>query len=155
MFYLMIRRPPRATRTDTLFPYTTLFRSYLIRRRGSSRRPGSSPWLSPCQVSRSGFLHLPGERADHTEKRWQEQTPRQTALSRAKSPENCGSCRARNLKLRLQVEGEALFEPPFELIEHITECLQSGRAVDLDTGRLEGIPELDVPGARRSVVKGK
>src|SRR3546814_8037348 len=24
----MIRRPPRATRTDTLFPYTTLFRSY-------------------------------------------------------------------------------------------------------------------------------
>src|SRR3546814_10174914 len=25
---LMIRRPPRSTRTDTLFPYTTLFRSY-------------------------------------------------------------------------------------------------------------------------------
>src|SRR3546814_17648697 len=25
--FLMIRRPPRATRTDTLFPYTTLFRS--------------------------------------------------------------------------------------------------------------------------------
>src|SRR3546814_1750596 len=24
----MIRRPPRSTRTDTLFPYTTLFRSY-------------------------------------------------------------------------------------------------------------------------------
>src|SRR3546814_14518639 len=27
-FFLMIRRPPRSTRTDTLFPYTTLFRSY-------------------------------------------------------------------------------------------------------------------------------
>src|SRR3546814_18278800 len=26
-FCLMIRRPPRSTRTDTLFPYTTLFRS--------------------------------------------------------------------------------------------------------------------------------
>src|SRR3546814_7547032 len=26
-FFLMIRRPPRTTRTDTLFPYTTLFRS--------------------------------------------------------------------------------------------------------------------------------
>src|SRR3546814_20298754 len=25
--FLMIRRPPRSTRTDTLFPYTTLFRS--------------------------------------------------------------------------------------------------------------------------------
>src|SRR3546814_14030552 len=37
-FLLMIRRPPRSTRTDTLFPYTTLFRS--------RRRPcgtGSSP----------------------------------------------------------------------------------------------------------------
>src|SRR3546814_10154153 len=109
--------------------------SYLIRRRGSSRRPGSSPWLSPCQVSRSGFLHLPGERADHTEKRWQEQTPRQTALSRAKSPENCGSCRARHLMLRLQVDREALFDPPFELIAHITVCLQSGRAVALDKDR--------------------
>src|SRR3546814_20874469 len=31
-FFLMIRRPPRSTRTDTLFPYTTLFRS--IRRLG-------------------------------------------------------------------------------------------------------------------------
>src|SRR3546814_13415909 len=26
----MIRRPPRSTRTDTLFPYTTLFRSYKL-----------------------------------------------------------------------------------------------------------------------------
>src|SRR3546814_5110322 len=26
-FFLMIRRPPKSTRTDTLFPYTTLFRS--------------------------------------------------------------------------------------------------------------------------------
>src|SRR3546814_21153119 len=32
-FFLMIRRPPRSTRTDTLFPYTTLFRST-----GTSRR---------------------------------------------------------------------------------------------------------------------
>src|SRR3546814_11294762 len=29
----MIRRPPRATRTDTLFPYTTLFRSTAVRAR--------------------------------------------------------------------------------------------------------------------------
>src|SRR3546814_4486916 len=27
MFFVRIRRPPRSTRTDTLFPYTTLFRS--------------------------------------------------------------------------------------------------------------------------------
>src|SRR3546814_1958105 len=29
-FFFMLRRPPRSTRTDTLFPYTTLFRSLLI-----------------------------------------------------------------------------------------------------------------------------
>src|SRR3546814_16590791 len=32
----MIRRPPRSTRTDTLFPYTTLFRSAIARRRDLS-----------------------------------------------------------------------------------------------------------------------
>src|SRR3546814_17397178 len=31
IFFLMIRRPPRSTRTDTLFPYTTLFRSIMTR----------------------------------------------------------------------------------------------------------------------------
>src|SRR3546814_8295803 len=30
----MLRRPPRSTRTDTLFPYTTLFRSYRGHHRG-------------------------------------------------------------------------------------------------------------------------
>src|SRR3546814_20908891 len=29
VFFLMIRRPPRSTRPDTLFPYTTLFRSHI------------------------------------------------------------------------------------------------------------------------------
>src|SRR3546814_2146151 len=49
----MIRRPPRSTRTDTLFPYTTLFRSL---RRGRSL-------LSPClycwrlSLLRSGHGH--------------------------------------------------------------------------------------------------
>src|SRR3546814_18714363 len=44
----MIRRPPRSTRTDTLFPYTTLFRSRAgtrsPHRRTHRHRPGS--WLS-------------------------------------------------------------------------------------------------------------
>src|SRR3546814_20418998 len=35
-FFLMIRRPPRSTRTDTLFPYTTLFRP--LKRRVVSRQ---------------------------------------------------------------------------------------------------------------------
>src|SRR3546814_19584312 len=39
IFFLMIRRPPRSTRTDTLFPYTTLFRSFRLEREaGRDRR---------------------------------------------------------------------------------------------------------------------
>src|SRR3546814_17735930 len=38
LFFLMIRRPPRSTRTDTLFPYTTLFRSELEPRHATGRR---------------------------------------------------------------------------------------------------------------------
>src|SRR3546814_16274197 len=34
VYFLMIRRPPRSTRTDTLFPYTTLFRSPAARDAG-------------------------------------------------------------------------------------------------------------------------
>src|SRR3546814_9672017 len=49
IFFLMIRRPPRSTRTDTLFPYTTLFRSAgraaTPRRRSSGKR--SSPKANP------------------------------------------------------------------------------------------------------------
>src|SRR3546814_13421921 len=43
VFFLMRRRPPRSTRTDTLFPYTTLFRSCARsrnRRDGACRRRG-------------------------------------------------------------------------------------------------------------------
>src|SRR3546814_11247773 len=35
----MIRRPPRSTRTDTLFPYTTLFRSARVLRRKEQPEP--------------------------------------------------------------------------------------------------------------------
>src|SRR3546814_9827214 len=35
-FCLMDRRPPRSTRTDTLFPYTTLFRSIQLKFTGKS-----------------------------------------------------------------------------------------------------------------------
>src|SRR3546814_1852789 len=42
----MIRRPPRATRTDTLFPYTTLFRS------GLARGLSSDPDLQVVELAR-------------------------------------------------------------------------------------------------------
>src|SRR3546814_18659134 len=43
-FFLMIRRPPRSTRTDTLFPYTTLFRS-----RGAVHEHGVQREMAPSR----------------------------------------------------------------------------------------------------------
>src|SRR3546814_17379878 len=42
IFFLMIRRPPRSTRTDTLFPYTTLFRSNFVKNLAPERRSSKS-----------------------------------------------------------------------------------------------------------------
>src|SRR3546814_15098882 len=42
----MIRRPPRSTRTDTLFPYTTLFRSHA----GLDRRSAEIRWLEDVEI---------------------------------------------------------------------------------------------------------
>src|SRR3546814_1304626 len=56
----MIRRPPRSTRTDTLFPYTTLFRSPRHRRslggireqqRDLALRRGVHPRARPCRAA--------------------------------------------------------------------------------------------------------
>src|SRR3546814_18009926 len=57
-FFFMIRRPPISTRTDTLFPYTTLFRSPSCRAscakdRSSSRATASIPTGSYCRPQRS------------------------------------------------------------------------------------------------------
>src|SRR3546814_1200560 len=43
----MIRRPPRSTRTDTLFPYTTLFRSPVQRTRGIGNAAAAASRKSP------------------------------------------------------------------------------------------------------------
>src|SRR3546814_4912869 len=45
-FIFMIRRPPRSTRTDTLFPYTTLFRSEqsFVRHQQHLHRTGRAVW---------------------------------------------------------------------------------------------------------------
>src|SRR3546814_19630458 len=46
----MIRRPPRSTRTDTLFPYTTLFRSAAKRFLGKALR-GLKHWDKPATLN--------------------------------------------------------------------------------------------------------
>src|SRR3546814_19840968 len=55
-FFLMIRRPPRSTRTDTLVPYTTLFRSPRARRQdprfAAARRRCAAVVARDCPCSR-------------------------------------------------------------------------------------------------------
>src|SRR3546814_19204904 len=53
-FFLMIRRPPRSTRTDTLFPYTTLFRSSLAEARGPRERAHHADHLGALVVDGGG-----------------------------------------------------------------------------------------------------
>src|SRR3546814_14171990 len=64
VFFLMIRRPPRSTRTDTLFPYTTLFRSpdfLAIEEPSVVDRFGPGP--DTCQVgTRVWFAHTDAEK---------------------------------------------------------------------------------------------
>src|SRR3546814_10212662 len=52
----MIRRPPRSTRTDTLFPYTTLFRSHarnISHRRQHTQMPSHLAWEVSGSKSKS------------------------------------------------------------------------------------------------------
>src|SRR3546814_4444610 len=75
VFFLMIPRPPRSTRTDTLFPYTTLFRSpvpVLVDVGSSSREPAAAAACLPRLNSQAGspvrFAHRAvGERDPRSE----------------------------------------------------------------------------------------
>src|SRR3546814_8353751 len=58
----MIRRPPRSTRTDTLFPYTTLFRSQ--DQEVAHIQPGLRHHRVPVgRAARHGLAHAAGRRA--------------------------------------------------------------------------------------------
>src|SRR3546814_3099785 len=100
VFLLMIRRPPRSTRTDKLFPYTTLFRSLRSAERNPLERPvgnGQSrrrvpferfvgqgwPWPAPdrCRARRAcGADH--GRREQRVRQRSEEHTSELQSLMR-------------------------------------------------------------------------
>src|SRR3546814_15892117 len=66
-FFLMIRRPPRSTRTDTLFPYTTLFRSADERRLRLPYGP-----QGPSRPRSDAARHLDPGGGDLLRERWSE-----------------------------------------------------------------------------------
>src|SRR3546814_8849893 len=61
----MIRRPPRSTRTDTLFPYTTLFRSH-PKVRASNYRPSAPPASGRRRALRTREADWRGNRSDES-----------------------------------------------------------------------------------------
>src|SRR3546814_1094702 len=65
-FFLMIRRPPRSTRTDTLFPYTTLFRSDPRPRVRPSPSRASSPARAPRRQAQFEDDAPQGRSEEHT-----------------------------------------------------------------------------------------
>src|SRR3546814_10611152 len=65
VFFLMTRRPPRSTRTDTLFPYTTLFRSRPRRFRVFHVRRAEKPAHRPDHAGRIPPRHPPPHRSSH------------------------------------------------------------------------------------------
>src|SRR3546814_4165244 len=83
----MIRRPPRSTRTDTLFPYTTLFRSaagvedaFRVECFLDARRQGHQPGLGRLEHRHPG-AHV-GARADERGVRSEEHTSELQSLMR-------------------------------------------------------------------------
>src|SRR3546814_7149818 len=58
----MIRRPPRSTRTDTLFPYTTLFRSLQAQLEGTENRISVArrDYIQAVQVYNTELRTFPG-----------------------------------------------------------------------------------------------
>src|SRR3546814_19191031 len=58
--FLMIRRPPRSTRTDTLLPYTTLFRSVLLCGLGSALYIGAQLGRGARDGLMTGFHRVTG-----------------------------------------------------------------------------------------------
>src|SRR3546814_16555321 len=69
-FFLMIRPPPRSTRTDTLFPYTTLFRSLAFpvgaREQRQRRQLAGPPACDPGAILAGLPAQRPREEAQRT-----------------------------------------------------------------------------------------
>src|SRR3546814_8167235 len=78
----MIRTPPRSTRTDTLFPYTTLFRSVFELNRADDERPTAAP--PPSSTARSAAPVTPSAAPPPT-------TPSSTAVTTVTTSDTSGA----------------------------------------------------------------
>src|SRR3546814_15361694 len=107
----MIRRPPRSTRTDTLFPYTTLFRSTPAMRRNN---PKPVTFLNPAEP---GSSIRPGESAAYMHRPPCGQQGFCTFLSTAVKAANSGVYRRLSHEvMRTHDSRGRLVRPPVQLL---------------------------------------
>src|SRR3546814_2058524 len=79
----MIRRPPRSTRTDTLFPYTTLFRSREIQRLDRVHHISPHAWPAEHGFSQHRAIEqIPHGQTQHDHRRSEEHTSELQSLMR-------------------------------------------------------------------------
>src|SRR3546814_20366713 len=76
----MIRRPPRSTRTDTLFPYTTLFRSDVTDRTATREELEAA-----IEAEDDGHVHGPGCGHDHHDHGHEHAKPAKKPAAKAKA----------------------------------------------------------------------
>src|SRR3546814_10416450 len=99
----MLRRPPRSTRTDTLFPYTTLFRSPALDRRLARRlgidavAPGQGAGTHQRRAAAAGVLHP--QRCRERDPRSEEHTSELPSLMRISYAVFCLKKKKTNIKL--------------------------------------------------------
>src|SRR3546814_15188963 len=95
LFFLMIRRPPRSTRTDTLFPYTTLFRS----------SAQGALLVSPLCRRAAGSSGSGARRPDHPRPDREGRRRRAALLARNRDAGECAALRAAGVRHRAGMGG--------------------------------------------------
>src|SRR3546814_18345243 len=113
----MIRRPPRSTRTDTLFPYTTLFRSDRMGAPRGGGRPQTAgrrartdrAGLHPC-AHRGGRSALPSEFGPRHTRRNGGRRDRRRAGGTARSRDRKSVVEGKSVSVRVDLGGRRLIQ---------------------------------------------
>src|SRR3546814_12787778 len=116
-YCLMIRRPPRSTRTDTLFPYTTLFRS-----RGGT-----------AETDRSAACGRPPKSLHCTVVSAELSAPEEQPMGKHDHPhvEASGASTAKAAQTALEGAGEARPDLRAENLDAVTELGQAAQAAEM------------------------
>src|SRR3546814_4972596 len=115
VFFFSLRRPPRSTRTDTLFPYTPLFRSPARDRHAGSAGGQAPAPAAPCgrarRTARSGTA-ASGHRKSDRSQRSEEHTSELQSLMRISYAVFC-------LKKKIRQETQQINSHHTHIIHHI------------------------------------